>query len=309
MIARFERHPPRPILEPESGAFYGRAIYNPAALREAHRVHLLFRAEAENDTLSGRIGLAESPDGVHFTVHPAPVLTPEHDYESSGCEDPRLIRVGETYVMTYVGKGANVGTLCLATGADLTHWQKHGAVLRPRAGCWDSRQVKAGAIAPVPLRGRYAMFYLGERRPWETAIGLAWSDDLLRWQASGEEPVLAPRSGHFDSLGVEPGPPPILLDEGWLLLYNGWNAHKVHCVGAALLAPDDPNRVLARAQEPLLQPEQPWEREGPVPNVVFGEGAICLDDTLYLYYGAADRVIGLATLALPKLIATLSAGK
>jgi predicted GH43/DUF377 family glycosyl hydrolase len=191
--ASFERHPRNPILGPQPGAFYGRAIYNPAALREANGVHLLFRAEAEDDPLSGR-------------------------------------------------------------------------------------------------------------------IELAWSDDLIRWRAPSKEPVLAPRPGRFDSLGVEPGPPPIPLDEGWLLLYNGWNAHKVHCVGAALFAPDDLNRVLGRTQEPLLWPEQPWECEGPALNIVFGEGAICFDDTLYLYYGAADRVIGLATLALPNLIATLSGG-
>jgi predicted GH43/DUF377 family glycosyl hydrolase len=306
---KFERHPAAPVLKPQPGTFYGRAVYNPAVLYEGDGVQLLFRAEAESDPVSGRVGLAHSLDGMHFTVHSAPVLIPEHDYEIGGCEDPRLVCLDGRYVMTYVGRGRVRHHLCLATADELTHWQKHGEVLQPRRGDWDSRQVKAGAIVPMPIRGRYAMFYLGESHPWETAIGLAWSDDLMHWDAAGTEPVLAARPGHFDSMGVEPGPPPIPLDEEWLLLYNGWNDEKVHCIGAALLDRNDPGRVLARAKNPLLRPERHWECKGPVPNVVFGEGAVCQGETLYLYYGAADQVIGRATLALPELYDALQLEK
>lgn len=295
------RHPQHPILEPWPNTYYSRAIYNPTVWREHDRWCLIARCEATNDPCSGRLGLGTGVDGVHFTLEPEPILIPEHPYEALGCEDPRLVRLEGTYVLTYVGKAATYGggRICLAASDDLYHWRKHGPILHPRPGRWNDGQVKAGAIAPFQVKGQYVMFFLGERRPWHTAIGIAYSHDLVHWEEPKDNLVLRPRPGHFDSQGVEPGPPPVLTDAGILLVYNGWDARRVHCVGAALLDAEDPRRVLARTERPLLQPEAPWEQHGQVPNVVFATGLV-YDSAIYrLYYGAADRVIGLARVPLP----------
>lgn len=45
----------------------------------------------------------------------------------------------------------------------------------------------------------------------------------------------------------------------------------------------------------ILEPETAWEREGTVNNVVFPNGAVVIGDTLFVYYGGADTVCGVAT--------------
>lgn len=290
-----ERFVGNPILSPRADHPYQVSIYNPAVLFHEGTFYMLFRGQPDTE-VTGLIGIATSKDGVHFRVHEEPIIVPEFEYERSGCEDPRLVRLDGRFVCTYVGKdGRNdIGHLCMAVSSDMRGWSKLGVVLVPKPGKWYARQIKAGAVFPFRVRGRYAMVFLGERRPWHTAIGIAFSDDFVHWTIPEQSVVLAPRTGYFDSMGVEPGPPPILLDEGILLLYNGWNEEKVHCIGAALLDPEEPRRVLWRSDTPLLEPEQPWERKGMVPNVVFGTGLVHIPPFWWLYYGAADRVIGVA---------------
>lgn len=302
---KLRRHPDNPILEPDPVQWYSRAVYNPCVWLEEGTFHMLFRAETVGDPCTGHIGLAYSADGIRFTTHPEPVIVPEHDYEARGCEDPRVVKIGDTYYLTYVGNDGRyrVSHICLATSTDLYRWEKHGVVLHPREGRWNSGQIKAAAIAPLQIGGCYVMFYLGERRPWETAIGLAYSDDLIHWQEPEESIVLEPRPAHFDSQGVEPGPPPILVNDGLLLVYNGWDADHVHRSGLVLLSPEDPRRVIARTDGPILAPQEPWERVGHASNVVFSEGLVRRGNTWHLYYGAADRVIGLAIAEADDLIA------
>ncbi len=298
-LLTLRRHPANPVIRPGPDSYFSRAVYNPAAWRDGNRWYLLARCEATGDPCSGRLGLATGVDGVHFTLAPEPILVPEHAYERLGCEDPRVTRLPEGWVLTYVGKTAGYPGhhLCLALSHDGRGWEKQGVVLAPGPGTWYEGQVKAGAISPVRWRGQYVMFFMGERRPWHTAIGLATSRDLRTWTPL-PEPVLRPRPGHFDSMGVEPGPPPVLTDAGLLFIYNGWNARRVHCVGVAWLDPEDPRRVLARAQAPVLRPTTHWERAGNVPNVVFATGLVIEPPIGWLYYGAADRCVGLACLRL-----------
>ena len=294
------RHPHNPILTPQPNSYASRAVYNPAAWFAEERWWLLARCEAEGDPCRGRLGIATSADGYHFSLEETPVLVPEYPYEALGCEDPRVVWLEGQYVMTYVGNTPvyGGGHICLATSQDGMQWQKWGPVLHPQPGRWNDGQVKAGVIAPFKVRGRYLMFFLGERRPWHTAIGLAYSEDLLHWEEPTDNIVLAPRAGHFDSMGVEPGPPPVWTENGILLIYNGWDRHRVHCVGAALLDPEDPRRVVARTPSPFLRPTEAWEQRGQTPNVVFATGLVCRPSRWWLYYGAADRVVGLAQLSI-----------
>lgn len=301
MVGPFADYEGNPVLTPGSD-FEAKAVYNPAvivvdgvpSMNSGHRFWMLYRAEA-GDGCSGRIGLAWSEDGLHFTRHPQPVVVPEYDYEEMGCEDPRLVRIGGTFYLTYVGNSARSGPMhiCLATSQDLLHWEKHGSILQP-AHAWDSRQVKAGAILPEKVNGKYVMYFMGEAKPWETAIGIAYSDDLLHWYEPLDEPVLLPREGYFDSKGVEPGPPPAMLDEGILLVYCGWGDDHAYKPGWALFAREEPARVLACSGEPILEPAVDWGARFGCTNHVVTESLLRHENRWWLYYGAADRVVCLA---------------
>ncbi len=293
-VGPFTDYEGNPILRPAEG-FQSKRLYNPTVLKEGRTIYMLYRAETE-DGLTGRIGLAEGQDGFRFTCHAEPVLTPGEDFDRGGCEDPRVVKLEHTYYLTYVGNSRRyrISNICIATSKDLLHWTKHGPVLSPQHGAWNSGQLKAGAIVPQKINGRYVMYFMGEERPWAAAIGVAYSEDLLHWREPLEKPVIMPRRGYFDSQGVEPGPTPLVLDEGILLIYNGWGRDCIYKPAGVLFSRDDPTQVLKRTDDPLLVLMRDYGRE-------FGEGNHCVAEGLVkdgsqwlLYYGAADRLTCLA---------------
>ena len=138
------------------------------------------------------------------------------------------------------------------------------------------------------------MYFMGEKEPWKTAIGLAYSDDLLRWYEPLDQPVLLPREGFFDSQGVEPGPPPLLTEEGIWLIYCGWAEDCVYKVGAVLFSKDDPSKVLQRSEEPILAAKDWGKTFGGIANHIVAEGLVREENRWLLYYGAADRACCIA---------------
>jgi predicted GH43/DUF377 family glycosyl hydrolase len=125
--------------------------------------------------------------------------------------------------------------------------------------------------------------------------------------------VLQPREGAWwDSLRIGIGPPPLLTEHGWLLVYHGVKetvAGDIYRVGLALLDLDVPTRVVRRLPDWVLAPLAPYERSGDVPNVVFPCGLLHnpISDDVRLYYGAADSSICLATARLDELLDVLLA--
>jgi predicted GH43/DUF377 family glycosyl hydrolase len=98
---------------------------------------------------------------------------------------------------------------------------------------------------------------------------------------------------------------PVDLGPYWLLLTHGVGPMRRYAIGAALLAKDDPGRVIARSRTPLIQ-STGAEREGYVPNVVYTCGAMVHANWLVLPYGVADTFIRFATIDIARLIQTLS---
>lgn len=282
-----------PILSPSDEGFDSRNIYNAALIKERNTIVMLYRAESKDDNITGRLGLALSRDGVEFLRHPEPVVEPEYGYEKRGVEDPRIVKVGSTYYMTYTGYDGNLAKLCLATSKNLVTWKKHGPVFEdfPQTNNW----TKSGAILPLKMKegefkGEYIM-YFGDSNIW-----LAHSKDLLHWEYV-EEPVLKPREGYFDSILVEPGPPAIMTDFGIVLIYNSAGMERgirKYKAGIAVFDSEDPTKLIARSKKPILEPTYEWEIHGWVDNVVFIEGLVEHEGRTYLYYGGADRYIGLA---------------
>jgi predicted GH43/DUF377 family glycosyl hydrolase len=209
------------------------------------------------------------------------VIEPEFDYETpGGCEDPRIIQINDTFYLTYTAYDGETARLALAASKDLIHWKKKGIIIPLE---WS----KAGAILPRKVNDKYVM-YFGDKN-----ILIAYSDDLLNWTVD-EEPLLKPREGYFDNRIVEPGPPPVLLDEGILLIYNGSNKEIHYETGWVLISKNNPKKVIARSETPILSLSESWERYGQVPNVIFVEGMVQYKNTWFLYYGAADTYIGVA---------------
>lgn len=281
-IGPFARHAGNPILDPDPTLWFEReCVYNPAVIAADGQFYMLYRAEDRYGEYVSRICLATSDDGIHFQRHPEnPVLAPDGEYadlETRGCEDPRLVRVGSTFYLTYTAWNGRDINLALATSEDLVHWKKHGVIIPGQ---------KSGAILDQPVDGRYVMYF------GDTSIWAAYSTDLLHWQT---EPmaVFAPRPDHFDSLLVEPGPPPVLTPEGILLIYNSSDGTSYN-VGQVLLDRRNPSHVLARTAQPVFSPELAFEKYGKVNRVVFVESMVRHGDEWYLYYGAADKCVGLA---------------
>jgi predicted GH43/DUF377 family glycosyl hydrolase len=293
-----ERLGDQPVLRPASPAWMQSGAFNPAAVIANGRTVLLFRAQDARGV--SRIGYADSADGRHFRIDPQPVLEPVTPYElGGGVEDPRVVRIGSVYYMTYTGYNGHDAQLCLATSADLRHWQRRGVILPAYHGAWITGWTKSGAILPERVNGKWWMYYLGTRRDADGKerdyMGLASSADLLDWSDATSQPVLERRPGAFDERVMEPGPPPMMTRAGILLLYNGANDKLVYGPGWILFDKTDPRRVLARCEKPFLLPDRMWERAGTVPNVIFLEGTTAgKADPLDLtgYYGAADRFTG-----------------
>lgn len=316
----FHRLSETPILAPQGDGWESAGVFNPAvavipydsAVKNAQgppsgKIVMLYRAQDALGT--SRLGYAESADGVHFTRRPQPVLFPEADYEKDGgVEDPRLQRFGHTFYLTYTGYNKKDAQLCLATSTDLLHWQRRGVILPAYRGHWNRGWTKSGAIVPEEIKGKYWMYWLGTAADKTDQMGLSYSGDLIHWTEATDAPVLPRRPGKFDSRVVEPGPPPILTDRGIVLLYNGADDHLVYRTGVAIFDRADPRTLLYRSDRPLFGPEKQWEKVGQVPNVVFFEGLLrgaqrFLENgaglkpplsSFLLYYGAADKFIGVA---------------
>ncbi|PKP61886.1 glycosidase [Candidatus Atribacteria bacterium HGW-Atribacteria-1] len=285
----------RPIMECQGNGFEAKSVYNPTVIVEGDTLYMLYRAEAGGDGCTGRAGIAWSKDGINFTRHPEPVLYPEYDYEKRGCEDPRVVKFGDTYYMVYVANGdcPDGIHIAIASSKDLFQWEKHGLV-KMKLKDWDNNQVKAPVICPEKINGRYVMYFLGQKMAWHTAIGMAFSEDLIHWQEYEENPIVLPRYDNFDCLAVEPGATPVVENNKILLIYNGWNENTVHKTGYLIFSKDNPAQVLARCDGPIIEPTEEWEINGPARNVTFAEGIVKFNGKWLLYYGAADKCIGLA---------------
>ena len=287
----------RPILSPRGAGFEARGTFNPAVVRTTNRYVMLYRAQDSKGI--SRLGYASSTDGVTFAREAAPVLSPEADYErGGGVEDPRLVEIEGLYYLTYTAFNGKDAQLALATSRDLRRWERKGVILPAYKGRWNVHWTKAGAILPQKVGGKYWMFYMADAKDKRDQTGIAYSTDLVTWHEALDVPVLPRRAGRFDSRVVEPGPPPVMTDEGILLLYNAADDDLVYRTGWALFDRGDPTRLLARSERPLFEPTEPWEKIGQVPNVVFVEGLVVERARWLVYYGGADQHVGVASITL-----------
>ncbi len=289
-----------PVLRPSEGGFDSLAVYNPTVLKVGNCLYMLYRARGRSDDLTGVIGLATSTDGVHWTKHPQPVLYPSMELDRYGCEDPRVVKIGAEYFLTYTGVsdwkrgGYFRSHVVMATSRDLVHYRKLPITWRDLPFHWQGLNLKAATLLPFKVRGQWMMFFTVVWDHWQSAIGYAVSDDGQHWSVPSPDFLLTPRKGYFDARVVEVGSVPFIMDGTIVLIYNGKD-HSAYRVGIALLAKDNPTFVLWRSEKPILEPSLPWERAGLTPEVTFVGGFLDEGEGFRLYYGAADTVVGMAT--------------
>ncbi len=298
-----------PILSPEGDGFESAGTFNPSVVKYDGKFVMLYRAQDHRGKSS--LGYATSQDGVHFVRRPQPVMVAEAPYESGGgVEDPRLVKIGDTFYLTYTGYNNQGGSgvhatgsihgdaqLCMATSTDLIHWKRQGVIMPAYKGKWNVGWTKSGAIVPERIDGKYWMYYLADGEHQMTQMSIAYSDDLLHWTDVLDHPVLTSRPEMFDSQVVEPGPAPVITDKGIFLIYNGADDNNVYRTGWVLFDRKDPTKIVARSQQPLFEPQYDWEKVGQVPNVVFVEGLVPDGNRWLFYYGGADKYVGVASAA------------
>ncbi|MDD3721836.1 MAG: pesticidal protein Cry7Aa [Lutibacter sp.] len=116
--------------------------------------------------------------------------------------------------------------------------------------------------------------------------------------------ILSPE-GIYESAHIGAGCPPIETEKGWLLIYHSAQTTPkgvIYHATAALLDLENPTIVKARLKKPLFSPTEPWEIKGFVNNVVFPTGTALFNEDLYIYYGAADSRVAVASVNINDLL-------
>ena len=247
-------------------------------------------------TTLSHLRLASSDDGVHFQAAEAPTLMGRGELESFGIEDSRVCEIDGRFYLTYTAVSPNGIGVGMSSTTDWEDFKAHGMIIPPSN--------KDCALFPQKVGGEYLCLH----RPSNLYIGgpfiwLGHSPDLLHW--GNHQCLIHTRPGKWDSVRIGAGAEPILTERGWLAIYHGADESSRYCLGALLLDRDDPSKVLARSEEPIMEPTAPYELTGFFGNVVFTNGHTLDGDTVTVYYGASDEVICGATLSIREILGTL----
>ena len=296
----------KPILEPRKNLpWEARAVFNPAAIDLGDKVHLLYRAQSNDDT--SVFGYAASRDGEKIDEYSVePIYVPREPFEmkkqpgNSGCEDPRLTLINDTIYMLYTAfDGVNLPRVA-ATAISVKNflaknWQWNKSVIISPFGVDD----KDAFLFPKKIGKNYLVFHrVGLDICVDPIPSLNFTSECIKTIT----PIVSPRKFMWDSERIGINAPAIESKIGWIVLYHGISKnHHTYRVGAILLDKKDPTKVLARTTAPIFEPEMTYEKEGLVPNVVFPCGTIVRAGVVFIYYGAADKVIGLAKIKLTDL--------
>ncbi len=248
-------------------------------------------------TTLSHLRLVCSDDGIHFHQPEGyPLLQGEGEDEAFGIEDCRVVLIGGTYHLTFTavsGHGVGVG---MRTTKDWKTFEKQGMIIPPHN--------KDCAIFEERINGKYYALH----RPSSVDLGgnyiwLAESPDGIHW--GNHKCLIKTRKNKWDSKRVGAGAAPIKTAEGWLEIYHGANADHQYCLGAFLMDLNDPSKVIAQTDEPIMQPEADYELSGFFGHVVFTNGHLVNGDELTIYYGAADEFVCAAKFSIQHILAHL----
>jgi len=322
---KLKRYKGNPILEPRGDDWESIEVFNPAAVCIDDQIHLLYRATGEYVKYISRLGHAIFDENLNLVERfDAPCFSPCLEVWEMSVEDARLTPLEGRLYMTYVITPTPCPPYAVRRrlGIPLPP-QAHTRISLAEVVC-ESGQLsfqRLGLISPYAanerdtvlfperIGGQYAALHrpsswIGPDYPTDVpGIWFAYLDDLPG-KMYGHRLVMKPEQP-WESRKMGAGPPPLKTEKGWLLIYHGVDQNRVYRTGAALLDLREPWKVIARTSEPILEPEEEYERLGDVPNVVFPEGAVVIGNELLVFYGAADKVCCVASAPLDEFVDSL----
>lgn len=309
---RFQRLGAKPIIEPISNHDWeAKATFNPAAIDLGGKTHLLYRALSRDNTST--IGYASSSDGVNITERLAePIYVPRESFETkkidnanSGCEDPRLTKIGKNLYMCYTAfDGVGPPRVAITSITEKNFLSQNWQWEKPKLITPENVDDKDACLFPEKVSGKYLILH---RIGTDICGDFLESLDFEKNKVKKCIRVFGPRTRTWDSVKVGITAPPVKTKKGWLLLYHAVSGHNhTYRVGAVLLDLKDPTTVIARSADPIFSPEEEFEKKGLVDNVVFPCGLVIRDGFVYIYYGGADRVTGVARMKLDIITDALS---
>ena len=254
-----------------------------------------FSKAIQNKTLEIMCWLANSNYEINFEPDrriSERIIFPVSKNESNGIEDARFVQFfddnGEvTYYATYTAY----------SGFDiLPQMIKTKDFIRFEVMTLNGKAVhnKGMALFPRKIDNRYVMF---SRQDGENNH-IMFSDNIHFWH---ESEIIQEPTRPWEFIKVGNCGSPLEIDEGWLVLTHGVGHMRQYCIGAMLLDLENPKKILARLEEPLLAPREE-EREGYVPNVVYTCGAIIHNNELVIPYAMSDLMSGVATIGVRELL-------
>jgi len=320
--AQFSRPDLNPLIAPNPrNSWESFTTFNPAALYDAGKVHLFYRAQGYDYVSS--VGYATSEDGLSIDERfDKPIFRPTQPFESTanpgeinmaflsagcgGCEDPRVTKVGDRIFMTYVAFNGysepRIALTSIALKDFLDHnWLWTHPILISPPGVVD----KSACILPEKVNGKYVIFH----RIFPNIL-IDYVDDLnfSRGQYLKGQYQIKPRSAlWWDSRKIGAGAPPLKTKDGWLLIYQAIDDKEGYRykVGAMLLDLNRPEKVLYRTRQPIIEPDEWYENDGFKAGVVYPCGAVIIKDRLFVYYGGADSYVCVATADLDQFLVQL----
>jgi len=248
-------------------------------------------------TSISHLRIARSDDGINFDIDKKPAVFPRTEYETFGLEDPRITPMGDEFYITYkVVSQHGICTSLLKT-KDFKKFDRQGIIF-----CPENIDV---VIFPEKINGRfYALTRPVPKHIGPFSIWLASSDDAINW--GNNKPLIIPRPGMLDGGKVGASCLPIKTTQGWIEIYHGADENDKYSLAAVLLDLNDPSKIIARANYPLMQPEADYEVNGFYGNVVFSCGAITDNKgNVTIYYGASDQCTAAARTTIEKILTTL----
>jgi beta-1,4-mannooligosaccharide/beta-1,4-mannosyl-N-acetylglucosamine phosphorylase len=294
----FKRSSNNPIITLNDLPFNIHAVLNPGATEFGNEIILLIRVE-HSDGISN-IHVARSKNGVDgWQIEYTPILEKGENwhYEEWGCEDARITYLPDkaAWYITYTAYSSAGAAVGLACTRDFVSAERVGLIFSPNN--------KDAVLFPTKFNGNYAVLHRPDAGGIQN-IWIAFSPDLKFW---GEPHAVLLEGGGpaWNGVKVGSGPPPVETKEGWLLLFHGakyYGNNLVYRTGAVLLEKDKPHKIKAILPYSIFSSKEPYEMTGLMPNVLFPTGLLLRGDELWLYYGAADSSICLATVKLQALL-------
>lgn len=295
---KITRYKANPVLTKGEVSFNVNSIFNAGAVKYNGKYLLVCRVEMP--TGRSAFVLAESSDGYSFKVEDKLFLTSEdhkacYNYVEWGIEDLRITPVDGKFYLTYTGYSKYMPLIILAETTDFKKVKIHGPISEPSN--------KDCALFPEKINGAY---WKVDRPSAENNkdIWINSSPDLIHW--GNYKIVMQPEAGTWEMDKIGSSSNPIKTDKGWLMLYHGvrgFGITSIYKLGVVLLDLNEPWKVIGKTSEPILSPEENYERVGDVNNVVFANGWIVEDDgRVKIYYSGADMNVCVADTSIDYLI-------